>query len=606
MAEKIPTHRLEGAFLGLALGDAYGRPFEFVHGEAVRHNKYILDRNSFMWTDDTHMALYLADAVIQMPQSKFNNNTFGHLVGSHFSLWFEDPLTPSTAPGNTCLAGVQNYRKFNDWTSSGVKDSDGSGAVMRICPLALAYSGEVLDQAAAVSATITHAHPNAIASAVAACRLLKHALIHGSLSAEIILEMAEKIQQEYPEAPTVYNALLCAVEVGSRQDLEWLDEKAIPAGDGGWRSPSALGLALATILRWGDSFESTIDKASRIDGDSDTVAALAGMFWGAMKGSLQLPESWLNLLPNRRDIERKVHQLQKPNLQEVLSVADQLRHLFDNGAEISNPNLQRNTVTVSLLKTQSANIPFLEKLANELGVAIIDEEEYLSIEMDRVLVPADIRRKQHNSNLPVANTLEHPPKDHPLSMRNATPSNKPNRTSVSHPIQVNQILSDIGPGKGIFGITFAPGKKARSMFGSPWERDLALDLDRLKALYKVDALISLVEEDELQELHIVDLVKEASSREIAVFRSPIVDGSIPSMIQAKHIAQFAVTLARAGQHVVFHCKGGLGRAGTLCAISLLHLGYSPQKAIDWVRQHRQGAIENHTQEAFIYNYFQQI
>ena len=133
-----------------------------------------------------------------------------------------------------------------------------------------------------------------------------------------------------------------------------------------------------------------------------------------------------------------------------------------------------------------------------------------------------------------------------------------------------------------------------------------MDLDRLRAVYKTDALISLVEESELGHLQIPDLVKEASLRNIAVYRSPIIDGSIPTITQANHIAQFAVTLSRAGQNVVFHCKGGLGRAGTLCAISLLHLGYNPQQAIDWVRQQRPGAIENHTQEGFIHSYFQQL
>ena len=69
MKTKIPPHRLEGAFLGLALGDAYGRTLRFVSGEAVRQNAVLIDPNTFMWSEETHISLYVADAVLQMPQS---------------------------------------------------------------------------------------------------------------------------------------------------------------------------------------------------------------------------------------------------------------------------------------------------------------------------------------------------------------------------------------------------------------------------------------------------------------------------------------------------------------------------------------------------------
>ena len=101
MKTKIPPHRIEGAFLGLALGDAYGRTLEFVSGEAVKQNAVLIDSNTFMWSEETHISLYIADAVLQMPQSKFDANQFGHLVGSYMTTWLDDPLMPSTNPGNT-------------------------------------------------------------------------------------------------------------------------------------------------------------------------------------------------------------------------------------------------------------------------------------------------------------------------------------------------------------------------------------------------------------------------------------------------------------------------------------------------------------------------
>lgn len=56
--------RAIASFLGLALGDAFGRPLQFVRGPAVRSLPIPIAPGRFDWTDDTHMALYLAEAVL--------------------------------------------------------------------------------------------------------------------------------------------------------------------------------------------------------------------------------------------------------------------------------------------------------------------------------------------------------------------------------------------------------------------------------------------------------------------------------------------------------------------------------------------------------------
>ncbi len=50
-------------------------------------------------------------------------------------------------------------------------------------------------------------------------------------------------------------------------------------------------------------------------------------------------------------------------------------------------------------------------------------------------------------------------------------------------------------------------------------------------------------------------------------------------------------LLRAGNDVVVHCKGGLGRAGMIAARLLVELGVEPEEAIRSVRQVRKGAIQ---------------
>ncbi len=54
-----------------------------------------------------------------------------------------------------------------------------------------------------------------------------------------------------------------------------------------------------------------------------------------------------------------------------------------------------------------------------------------------------------------------------------------------------------------------------------------------------------------------------------------------------------------GSRVLVHCKGGLGRAGTIAALMLVELGMTVDEAIRTVRAARPGAIETRAQEAFV-------
>ncbi len=173
------------------------------------------------------------------------------------------------------------------------------------------------------------------------------------------------------------------------------------------------------------------------------------------------------------------------------------------------------------------------------------------------------------------------------------------RTSETDPIAVSPVPADLGDRGGRLGVTFAPGKKAPSSFGGHWHRDLPADLGRLAGRYGVDVLVSLVEEDELVLLGIPDLVQEAERHGIAVLRLPIPDGGTADPGAARQVIQAAASLAMSGRHVVFHCRGGLGRAGTLAACALVHLGVRPDDAITTVRRARPHAIENVHQERFV-------
>ena len=54
-----------------------------------------------------------------------------------------------------------------------------------------------------------------------------------------------------------------------------------------------------------------------------------------------------------------------------------------------------------------------------------------------------------------------------------------------------------------------------------------------------------------------------------------------------------------GGRVVLHCRGGIGRTGTIAARLLTEFGVSPKEAIRMVRAARPGTIETLQQEAYV-------
>lgn len=170
------------------------------------------------------------------------------------------------------------------------------------------------------------------------------------------------------------------------------------------------------------------------------------------------------------------------------------------------------------------------------------------------------------------------------------------KTSETSPIRV-----DFVEGKSL-GLTFAPGKRGAAYLGPyVWQRDLASDLERLKEHYGVDSVVTLLEEHELESLEILALRDEIRGRGMKSHWHPIVDGGVPDEM-GPFVATIRTILSalHTGERVVVHCRGGLGRAGTVAACALIALdGVLVSHAIELVREARPGAIENRGQEQFI-------
>jgi ADP-ribosyl-[dinitrogen reductase] hydrolase len=134
-----------------------------------------------------------------------------------------------------------------------------------------------------------------------------------------------------------------------------------------------------------------------------------------------------------------------------------------------------------------------------------------------------------------------------------------------------------------------------------WDRDLVLDLDAISD-WGASAVVTLLEPKELMLLRVEGLGQEVSRRNMLWLHLPIVDVSIPSekFEQAWDVAGEELrSILRRKLDVLVHCRGGLGRAGTIAARLLVELGMEPKKAIASVRAACPGAIETSDQEKFV-------
>ena len=174
------------------------------------------------------------------------------------------------------------------------------------------------------------------------------------------------------------------------------------------------------------------------------------------------------------------------------------------------------------------------------------------------------------------------------------------RTSESHPLRIAAVTP--GDGHGRIAITFCPGKADPDGMTGAWARDLDTDLDEIQR-WGATAVVSLITDEELDFLSVRSLPGAVRDRHMEWWHAPIPDGwpPGPDFEDAWEVAGSAIRdRLRLGFDVLVHCRGGLGRAGTIAARLLVELGASPDDAIRRVRDARSRyAIETASQETHV-------
>jgi poly(ADP-ribose) glycohydrolase ARH3 len=285
--------KYSGCFLGLAIGDAYGAPFE--GGPVERLLWKMIGRTKdgkIRYTDDTQMSVNLADSFIK-------NNEIDQ---DHLAATFSESYRWSRGYGPCAAWLLKKIRNGASWKEVNrkkfKKGSYGNGAAMRAPILAMCFpeSMEKLVEGVVSSSEITHAHPLAIEGAKLIA-LVTYAALH-EWSTEAILEALPSWCESKEYRAKVW---FCIESIRSLDEVQF---KALKSQLGnGIAAPQSCVTAIYFALKYRNKdYESMLAKIFKLGGDTDTIGAMAGAIWGAFNGRSALDKAKIQSIESSAEI----------------------------------------------------------------------------------------------------------------------------------------------------------------------------------------------------------------------------------------------------------------------------------------------------------------
>ncbi|MFC1868755.1 ADP-ribosylglycohydrolase family protein [Thermodesulfobacteriota bacterium] len=281
--------KAKGIMYSLAIGDALGRPTEFMSLSSIKRTygeEGIADLpDPAFYTDDTQMSIAIAEALIKAGEKDIESIML--VVKEEFIKWSHSPDTPKKAPGRTCLTGVAKMEQGIHWSESGVANSKGCGSAMRAAPIGYLYQNDPdkLREVAHATGICTHGHPTADAACIGAAYIVKLALdgIQPNEMISLLLSFTDGLSEEFDQA--ILKIKGC---------LDWDDEeKALEYLGEGWVGEEAVALALYCFLRYPSDYEKVVFRGANTNGDSDSIACIGGSISGAYLGIDAIPNNWV-------------------------------------------------------------------------------------------------------------------------------------------------------------------------------------------------------------------------------------------------------------------------------------------------------------------------
>lgn len=274
------TRRIRGALIGLATGDALGTTVEFKAPGTFAPVTDMVGGGVFNlqageWTDDTAMALCLAESLIScggFDAADQMQRYVRWMQHGHFSVkgyCFDI--------GSTTSAALNRFIQTGD-PYAGVPNGAGNGSLMRLAPIPMVYArSSRLAQYCADSSRTTHGAPQAIDACVVFGRLVA-AAINGATRDALLKHLEALVETDLH--PEIANIVRGSFLYKQPPDIVGM----------GYVVP-ALEAALWAFFNTHD-YRACVLAATNLGDDADTTAAIAGQLAGAFYGEQAIPAAW--------------------------------------------------------------------------------------------------------------------------------------------------------------------------------------------------------------------------------------------------------------------------------------------------------------------------
>jgi ADP-ribosylglycohydrolase len=290
MGKILEIDRYLGSLLGLACGDALGAPLELtISGMFNPVSDMIDDRRSNvvkagMWTDDTSMALCLAESIIEKGGFDPKNQ-----MEKYYS-WYRHGYLSSCGKcfgiGNSTERSLQKFARTGDPIAGDESaNKAGNGSIMRLCPIPLAFAKDpkTAIRYSEIGSKTTHGAKECIDS----CKFMSNIII-GCLRG---IDKDTLLSPKFDVVGDLWN------------DIK--SEKVIAISNGSYKNKNhynikSSGYVIDTLesAMWAfhnsDNFEKGALMAVNLGGDADTVGAVFGQIAGAFYGFDGIPKKWVN------------------------------------------------------------------------------------------------------------------------------------------------------------------------------------------------------------------------------------------------------------------------------------------------------------------------
>jgi ADP-ribosylglycohydrolase len=270
------------ALRGLALGDSFGDTW--FRRPAAELAQRTLKPAPWPWTDDTALAIPLYLQLAETGEVRVDA-----LAARFASAYAADKHRKYGSAMHDVLQAFGDGQPWQDVTRSQFdgQGSWGNGAAMRVPPLGAWFAGDldrVVEQAR-LSAIVTHAHPEAVAGAIAVAVTAALA-VDGVPAGDIIAatlartpdsEVAARLRQ-VADRPFTDEPASIAAEVGSGLLLS---------------APDTVPYTIWCAARHLDDLEAALWATVSGGGDTDTTCAMVGGIIAGRAGLSSAPAEWL-------------------------------------------------------------------------------------------------------------------------------------------------------------------------------------------------------------------------------------------------------------------------------------------------------------------------